>query len=129
MKNPKSQILNPNQSQKSKQYDLEDRTFAFAQRVNHYANSLSKTISNIENAKQLVRAGGSVGANYIEANESLGKKDFLMRIRICRKEAKESRYWLRLAVPEKEFVNEKELLIQEALELTKIFGSILEKSK
>ncbi|MBU2530469.1 MAG: four helix bundle protein [Elusimicrobia bacterium] len=129
MKNSKSQILNSKQAQKPKQYDLEDRTFAFAQRVNRYANNLSKTISNIENATQLVRAGGSVGANYIEANESLGKKDFLMIIRICRKEAKESRYWLRLAVPEKEFVNEKELLIQEALELTKIFGSILEKSK
>jgi len=43
----------------------------------------------------LVRASGSVGANYIEANESLSKKDFLMRVKICRKEAKESRYWLR----------------------------------
>ncbi len=52
---------------------------------------LSRTIGNIEDGKQVVRASGSVGANYIEANESLSKKDFVMRIKICRKEAKESR--------------------------------------
>ncbi|MFH1618349.1 MAG: four helix bundle protein [bacterium] len=129
MENSKSQILNPKQYQNPKQYDLEDRTFAFAQKVDRYANSLPKTISNIENAKQLVRAAGSVGANYIEANESLGKKDFLMRIRICRKEAKEGKYWLRLTEPKEEFAAEREALIQEALEFTKIFGSILEKCK
>lgn len=57
---------------------------------------LRRTIANMEDGRQLIKASGSVGANYIEANESLGRKDFLCRIKICRKEAKESRYWLRL---------------------------------
>jgi len=115
--------------QNSKQYDLEERTLRFAQRVNAYVNKLPKTISNIENGKQLIRSGGSVGANYIEANESLSKKDFVMRIKICRKESKESRYWLILAEPLSEEIAEKEKLIQEATEFIKIFNSILEKSK
>ena len=79
-----------------RQYDLEDRTFEFSKNVRDFVKQISRTLPNIEDIKQVVRASGSVGANYIEANESLGKKDFLMRIRICRKEAKESCYWLRL---------------------------------
>ena len=112
-----------------RQYDLEERTFRFAQRINEYVNKLPRTTSNIEDGKQLARAAGSVGANYIEANESLGKKDFLMRIRISKKEAKESHYWIRLTSPNRENQKEKEPLIQEAGELMKIFGAILEKSK
>ncbi len=110
-----------NENQKTKNYDLEDRTFKFAKNIAQFVNALPKNTSSAEIGKQLIRSAGSVGANYIEANESLGKKDLLMKIRICRKEAKESRYWLRL-------LNE-ETLSQEALELTKIFGSILEKLK
>lgn len=83
----------------------------------------------MEVSKQLIRAAGSVGANYIEANESLGKKDFIMKIRTSKREAKESRYWLKLSRPNQENVQEKECLIQEATELMKIFGSIIEKSK
>jgi len=114
-----------------KQYDLEDRTLAFAKKVRAFVKKLWRTIANIEDGKQLIRASGSVGANYIEANESLSKKDFIMRIKICRKEAKESRYWLRLididGKPDLE--NERKELEQEASELTNIFGSILAKSK
>ncbi len=80
----------------SKLYDLEERTLRFAKKVRLLVKKLPKTIVNIEDGKQLVKASGSVGANYIEANEALSKKDFIMRIKICRKEAKESRYWLRL---------------------------------
>ena len=72
----------------SKQYDLEDRTLEFARRVRALVKKLSKTIGNIEDGKQVIRSSGSVGANYIEANESLSKKDFVMRIKICRKEPK-----------------------------------------
>ena len=71
----------------SKQYDLEDQTFEFAKRVRAFVKKLPKTISNFEDIKQLVKASGSVGANYIEANEALSKKDFKMRIKICRKES------------------------------------------
>lgn len=77
-------------------YDLEDRTFEFSRRVRAFVKRLPRTICNIEDVKQVVRSSGSVGANYIEANEALGKKDFRMRIRISRKESKETRYWLRL---------------------------------
>ena len=80
----------------SKQYDLEDRTLQFAKKVRAFVKKLPKTLSNTEDTRQLIKASGSVGANYIEANEALSKKDFILRIKICRKEAKESRYWLRL---------------------------------
>ena len=92
---------------------------------------MSKTISNIEYSKQLVRASGSQAANYIEANESLSKKDFCMRIKICRKESKESRLWLRLCDfgDNQDLYKEQQELIQESQELTKIFGSMVEKCK
>jgi four helix bundle protein len=112
-------------------YDLEDRTYEFAKSVRRFVKDLAKTTTSFEDVRQVVRSSGSVGANYIEANESLGKKDFLMRIRICRKEAKESGYWLRLIKDSLELKNEEEIdrLIQESLELTKIFSAIVEKSK
>ena len=110
-------------------YDLEERTYFFALRVREYVKNLPRTISNIEYGRQLIRASGSQAANYIEANESLGKKDFLMKIRICRKETKESRLWLTLSEPKEENEKEKKELIDESVELMKIFGSILEKSK
>jgi len=76
------------EARNAKQYDLEDRTLAFAPDVRAFVRELQRTTANIEDGKQLVRASGSVGANYIEANEALSKKDFLMRIKICRKESK-----------------------------------------
>ena len=115
----------------SKQYDLEDRTAKFAKDVRELVKRLKKTIGNIEDGKQVVRSSGSVGANYIEANESLSKKDFRMRIKICRKEAKESRYWLLLLDLDdsRGLEDEKSKLVQEAMELTSIFGAILQKSQ
>ena len=116
--------------QNSKPYDLEDRTLTFAKRARAPVKKLPKTIANIEDGKQLVRVSGSVGSNYIEANESLSKKDFIMRIKICRKEVKESRYWLRLIdINDLEQENNREDLINEATELMNIFGAILQKSQ
>jgi four helix bundle protein len=119
-----------NKKQNSKQYDLEERTFQFAKRVREFVKKLSKTIANTEDSRQLVKSSGSVGANYREANEALSKKDFLMRIKICRKEAKESRYWLRLIDPgqDGDIENERIYLENEAMELTCIFGSIVTKN-
>lgn len=116
--------------QNSKQYDLEERTYIFAKRVRDFVKKLPKTIANIEDIKQLVKASGSVGANYIEANESISKKDFIYRIKICRKESKESIYFLRLVDADKnpELEDERKELIQEGSELIKIFGSIITKS-
>jgi four helix bundle protein len=115
----------------AKVYDLEERTFQFALRVRKFVRRLPRTISNREDVAQLVRASGSVGANYIEANEALGKKDFLMRIKISRKESKESRFFLRLVDTGNtaELECERDKLIQESTELMNIFGSILRKSQ
>ena len=113
----------------NKKYDLEERSFKFAQRVNSYINKLPRTITGIENSKQLARSAGSIGANYIEANESFSKKDFVMRTKISRKETKETRYWLMLTEPTEVNLKERDLLIAESNELMKIFGAILEKCK
>jgi four helix bundle protein len=119
------------ETQAGKTYDLEDRTFKFAQRARAFVKLLPRTVCNVEDVKQLIRASGSVGSNFIEANDALGKKDFVMRIRICRKEAKESRYWLRLVDTghNPEVTTERENLVQESTELASIFGAILRKSQ
>lgn len=115
----------------SKQYDLEERTLKFAQDVRVLGKRLKRTIANTEDLKQLIRASGSIGANYIEANEALGAKDFLMKLRISRKEAKETRYWLRLIDCSEESTSEKEreALLKEATELLLIFSAIINKSQ
>ena len=109
----------------------EERTYVFARDVRKYVKSLSKSMSNFEDVKQVIRSSGSIGANYIEANEALSKKDFLMRIRISRKEAKESIFWLRLLVDNNpdEFKDIGEKLTIEATELKKILSAIIEKTK
>jgi len=91
--------------------------------------TLESYLRIFENGKQLVKSAGSVGANYIEANEALSRKDFLLRIKICKKEAKESGYWYRLTRPDNDEILAKDEMIQESVELMKIFGSIIEKSK
>jgi four helix bundle protein len=115
----------------SKRYDLEERTLQFAKDVRGFVKTVPRTVANEEDVRQLVKASGSVGANYIEANESLSKKDFVLRIKISRKEAKESRYWLRLLDTGGKAAAGKarDALIQEATELMKIFGSIARKSQ
>ena len=112
-------------------YDLEERTFQFAKSVRLFVKTLPKTLGNIEDARQVVKSSGSVGANYREANESLSKKDFALRIKISRKEAKESAYWLRLIHETNNLKHDEDSqnLVQEANELTKILSTILEKSK
>ena len=132
------------EAENTKQYDLEDppaspererwragRTLEFARRVRAFVKELPKTLANIEDGKQLINSSGSVGANYIEANEALSKKDFIMRIKISRKEAKESRYWLSLIDTHDESgrKKEQEYLVRESTELMNILGSILRKTE
>jgi four helix bundle protein len=111
----------------AKPVDLEERTALFAEEVRAFVRRLPRTLANIEDVKQLVRASGSVPANCIEANEALGHKDRVMRFRISRKEAKECQLWLRLVNvgdnPEADA--ERKRLRQEALELKLIFTSII----
>ena len=116
-----------------KRFDLEERTFAFAKNIGDLSREIiPKTIENNEYFRQLIRSSGSVAANYIEANESFGKKDFRYRIKLCRKEAKESRLWLKLLTitgNQAYLLEKQKKLIQEALELIKIFTAILEKTR
>jgi four helix bundle protein len=114
----------------AKRRALEDRTFQFADTVRHFIKQLPKTLANTEDVRQLVRASGSVAANWIEADEALSKKDFLMRVKICGKEAKESRLFLRLldAGAAKNTASCRDGLAQEARELTLIFSAIISKS-
>lgn len=112
----------------TKKYDLEERTLQFAKNIRSFLRKLPKDFIALEDAVQLVRSSGSIGANYIEANEALSRKDFFHRIKICRKEAKESSYWLLLLnITKEEYSKEREHFIQEVTELMKIFGAILEK--
>jgi four helix bundle protein len=114
----------------TKPRDLEDRTFLFAESVRAFVKKLPRTISNTEDVRQLVRASGSVAANWIEADEALSKKDFLMRAKICRKEAKESRLFLPLIEVglTKSITVNRDALSAEARELTLIFSPIISKS-
>jgi len=108
---------------------LEDRTLEFSKKCADLCKLLPNTIENIEYTKQLIRSSGSVGANYREANEAISKKDFLLRLKICRKESKESNYWLKLILHCNQ--NFKQIilpLIQESMELVKIFSSIIDKN-
>lgn len=112
-----------------KVYDLEERTAIFAENVRDYCLRLPKNAANQEYVPQLVRAGSSPGANYIEANESIGDKDFNMKIKTCRREAKESAYWLRLTIvgDNTGMEHERQRLRQEAKEFVLIFTAILKK--
>jgi len=127
LESPKSALLPNNQPRK--RYDLEERTLAFAREVIRLVNQLPRTRANEELSRQVIRSAGSVGANYIEANESLGKKDFVLRLRIARKEAKETRYWLQLLEYPESLNGELAHLIQESTELLKILSAIIGKLK
>ena len=110
----------------TKPRDLVERTFAFAAQVRQFVNQLPRSLANLEDVRQLIRSSGSVAANYLEAQEGLSRKDFFFRIKICRKEARESCRWLRLldvgASPTLPAVRDR--LLIEAGELTRIYSSI-----
>jgi four helix bundle protein len=97
--------------------------------VRDFCLKLPKNPANNEYIPQLIRSGSSPGANYIEANETIGDKDFKMKIKTCRREAKESAYWLRLVITDgsKEAEDERSYLRQEAKEFVLIFTAILKK--
>ncbi len=112
-----------------KKYDLEERTAKFAERVRDFCLKLPKNAANNEYVPQLFRAGSSPGSNYIEANESIGDKDFKMKIKTCRRESKEAGYWLRLVLTDgsQSSEDERSAMKQEAREFVLIFNSILRK--
>ena len=121
--NQKQEIRN------TKRYDLEIRALEFAKSVRIFVRKLDKSVATQEDVKQIVRSSGSVGANYLEANESLSKKDFQMRIKIAKKEARETIWWLELLSIPEILKEEHRVLMQEATELMNILGAILRNSK
>lgn len=114
----------------AKQFDLEERSTNFAKGVIRLCKKLPRNPMNDRLVGQVVGSSGSVGANYREANDALGKKDFLQRMRISRREAKESHHWLDLIQEANDrFKDEVVPLLSEALELKKILSSIIIRSE
>jgi len=117
-----------NDQTQNRKFDLEDRTLNFAKRIIKLCQLLDNNIVNSKLIDQMVRSGGSVGANYREANDALGKKDFTHRLRISRKETKETIFWLELLLEsnpnQKSEIN---LLINEGIEIRNILSAIIRK--
>ena len=109
----------------TKKYDLEDRTLKFAKDCIDLSRTIMRDIINVELISQLTRSSSSVGANYREANDTTTKKDFYHRIGICRREAKESKYWLELLAHSNQKLSDRiNPLADEALQLARIFATI-----
>lgn len=114
----------------NKRYDLDERTLEFGKRIIRLVKALPKNTINFNLGDQVVRSGTSMGANYREANESQSKKEFYFKLGICRKEAKETVYWLNLIIEANIDLKERILpLLEESEELLKIFASIIQKSR
>ena len=113
------------------QFDLEDRTFKLAKKIGIFCKYLPRTIANIEYIKQLIRSSGSVGANYMEANEGSSKKDFVFRLKVCRKEIKETIYWIQLIVSINNLQSTPELqeILSEATQLKLIFSAAIKNTE
>jgi len=112
-------------------YDLEDRTFKYALAIRACISSAKWTREQWTDIDQVLRSSGSIAANYIEANNAVSKPDFILRIRIAKKEASESMLWLRLLEATSQDDSIKTTLhslFQEADELTRIIATILRNS-
>ncbi|HYK09077.1 MAG TPA: four helix bundle protein [Candidatus Eisenbacteria bacterium] len=113
-----------------KKFDLEERTLQFSKDLLFVLKKIPKTSINIPLINQVIRSGTAIGANYIEANDSLGTKDFVMRTKIARKEAKETLYWLNLLLNvNEEFMDEINKLLKECVELKNILSAIIKNSQ
>ena len=117
-----------------RKYDLEERTARFGENIIEFVRSLMRDEVNRPLISQVVRSSTSIGANYMEADGAESKKDFVHKVALCKKEAKETKHWLRMlskANPQK--IQDCQNLSQEARELSLIFSSIIlsnkEKSK
>ncbi len=111
----------------NKKYDLEERTANFANNSIILCKLIPKSIITIPLIKQFIRSATSIGANYCEANGAASKKDFKNKIFICKKESKETMYWLRLisnSIESEELKNQCRTLWQESKELSMIFAKI-----
>ncbi len=107
-------------------FDLEERTGHFGELVIEFAAHIPKSAVTLPLISQIVRSGTSVGANYMEADGAITKKDFVHKLSIARKEAKETMHWLRMIAKANPIaIEEARALAQECRELVKIFSAIL----
>jgi len=121
---------NPNSQNPKQKYDLEERTAKFSENIIDFCRKLPQDTVTRPIISQLVRAGTSIGANYCEADEASSKKDFLNKIAIAKKEAKETKYWLRMVSHTLPEFREKALILwEETRELNLIFAAIIRKSR
>ena len=114
--------------QKNNRFDLEERTSIYGEKIIYFSQKVKVNLIIEPLIKQLIRSATSIGANYMEANGSDSKKDFKNKISICKKEAKETTYWLRIlacSLPDKK--NELRIYWKEAHELSLIFAAIINK--
>ena len=114
----------------NKIYDLEERTSVFAEDLVVLCKKCPKNIVTIPILDQLIRSGTSIGANYFEANGASSKKDFINKIFLCKKEAKETKYWLRVlakSLDDKILIENCRLLWKEVQELSLIYSKIASK--
>jgi four helix bundle protein len=126
----KKQTMTNNQIQNKKKFDLEERTTEFAKRIIQLCKTLSKNVINNPLIGQIVRSAGSIGANYREANDALGKKDFIHSLKIARKEAKETLHWLEIIEEANlELKSRMQNLKKECRELKNILSAIIDKSR
>lgn len=117
-------------TQFSNKYNLEERTSIFAEKIIELCKKCPKNITTIPIINQLIRCGTSIGANYCEANGASSKKDFKNKIFICKKESKETKYWLRLLAKAEDSVKDEcRKLWQEAQEFTMIFSKAAANTK
>lgn len=131
MENSNFKVQRTNQVQNSKtKYDLGERTAKFGENIIKFSKGLNYSVVNKPLISQLIRAGTSIGANYMEADAAESKKDFQHKIGICKKEAKETLHWLRMiAVANNDKADDGRIYWKEAHELVLIFSSIIIKSK
>ena len=121
--------MNKNSNNK---YDLEERTSVFSESIIDLCKKWNKSDISRPIINQLIRSATSIGANYFEANGASSKRDFKSKIHICKKEARETHYWLRLMMKITDntgLINECKRLWQEAKELTLIFSKIVINTK
>ena len=117
-------------AQGGKPYDLEERTAKFGEAIVIFARSIPRGPVTLPLISQMVRAGTSVGANYCEADEAGSKKEFRHRISICKKEARETKHWLRMIVAAVPDLRPQAIpLWKEAKELQLIFAAIFRNAK
>ena len=117
-------------TQFSGKYNLEERTAIFSESIIILCKKCPKNIITIPIINQIIRSGTSIGANYCEANGASSKKDFKSKIFICKKESKETKYWLRLLAKSEDSVKDEcRNLWQEAQEFTMIFSKVAVNTK